>query len=340
MILKGARLDAFLRRPDPAVRAVLFFGPDRGLVRERADALVGAAGGDAADPFATIELDPATLKSDPARLVDEAAALSFSGRRRVVRLREATDAGAGAVEAWLGHGAGEGLVLVECGDLSPRSALRKLAEKSDTAVAVGCYPNAGPELERFIIETLAGNGVTIRGEAAAFLAARVGADRALVRGELDKIALYVGAGGTVTTDAAAACIGDSSEVTMDMVADAACRGDGAALDRALAAAATEGASPVALLRATARHVERLMLVVGLMARGDSPDKALAALRPPVFFKLRGSFLRQASSWSVNRLATALELLTAAEIDCKSTGLPDGLIAQRTLMRIAQAARAR
>ena len=38
MKLPATRVAAFLRRSDPGFRAVLFYGPDAGLVRERADA--------------------------------------------------------------------------------------------------------------------------------------------------------------------------------------------------------------------------------------------------------------------------------------------------------------
>ena len=41
--LKGAQVDAFLARPDPARPVVLVFGPDAGLVRERAEALIRGA---------------------------------------------------------------------------------------------------------------------------------------------------------------------------------------------------------------------------------------------------------------------------------------------------------
>src|SRR5258705_470150 len=37
--LKSAQIDAFLARPNPAQPIVLLFGPDAGLVRERAEAL-------------------------------------------------------------------------------------------------------------------------------------------------------------------------------------------------------------------------------------------------------------------------------------------------------------
>src|SRR4029077_5187753 len=88
----------FLKSADPSVAAVLFYGPDQGLVRERALDLVTRIAGDAGDPFRVAELSAAQLKDDPARLADEAAALSLSGGRRVLRLREAGDNHADALD--------------------------------------------------------------------------------------------------------------------------------------------------------------------------------------------------------------------------------------------------
>jgi len=41
--LKGPDIERFVTRPDPARPVVLIFGPDAGLVRERAEALVAIA---------------------------------------------------------------------------------------------------------------------------------------------------------------------------------------------------------------------------------------------------------------------------------------------------------
>lgn len=92
MKIAGGRVTGFVRNPDPAVRAVLVYGADQGLVRERADALITAVADDASDPFRVTELTVGMVKTDQACLVDEAASLSFTGGRRVVRIREATDA--------------------------------------------------------------------------------------------------------------------------------------------------------------------------------------------------------------------------------------------------------
>ena len=92
MKLPAARVAAFLRRPDPEIRAVLFYGPDAGLVRERADAVARTVCPDLRDPFRVADLTAAALAADPARLADEAAQISLMGGRRVVRVREAGDA--------------------------------------------------------------------------------------------------------------------------------------------------------------------------------------------------------------------------------------------------------
>ena len=85
------RAEAFIAKPDPALAAILIYGPDAGLVRERLNALTKAVAGGLDDPFRISDIAPEALRDDPARLGDEAAALAFTGGRRVVRIRGATD---------------------------------------------------------------------------------------------------------------------------------------------------------------------------------------------------------------------------------------------------------
>ena len=48
--------------------------------------------------------------------------------------------------------------------------------------------------------------------------------------------------------------------------------------------------------------------------------------------------RQVEGWPTGRLATALDLLLDAELDCKSTGMPDRTISGRVLLQITEAGR--
>ena len=49
--IKSQQADSFVAKPDPAFRTFLFYGPDSGLVSERADTLCAGLGVDLSDPF-------------------------------------------------------------------------------------------------------------------------------------------------------------------------------------------------------------------------------------------------------------------------------------------------
>ena len=53
MKLSGRQIDSFLDDPGNTVAAVLIYGPDQGLVRERADRIMRAVAGSTDDPFRT-----------------------------------------------------------------------------------------------------------------------------------------------------------------------------------------------------------------------------------------------------------------------------------------------
>jgi DNA polymerase-3 subunit delta len=338
VVLSGSSADAFVRKPGPDTAAALVFGPDRGLVRERMAAIGRAIAGDAADPFRTVEISAAALKSDPARLFDEAAALAFGGGRRLVIVRDAGDAAAEVFGRFLAEARLDAaFVLVEGGDLPKRSALRAAFEGAKKAAAIACYPDDERASRALIGEILREHGLAADPDALDLLVARLGPDRDLVRGELAKLVLYC-EGPNVSANDVLAVVGDGGEASLDAVAFAACDGDYAALDRAWVRAIGDGLTPVALLRASLRHVARLHLARAHRAEGLDAKQAMERLRPPVFFKLADRFRRQLAAWDDARLATALDSLIEAEIACKATGAPDELLAHRALANVARTAR--
>ena len=331
-------LGEFLRRPPADLRAALFFGPDAGLVRERADLLARAVCADLADPFRVAELDAARLAAEPARLADEAAQLSLVPGRRVVRLREAGDGLASLLGDFLGHGAGEALVVVEAGELPARSGLRRLFEEAKNAAAVGCYPDDARDLLALVRETLAAHRIDATRDAVQYLVAHLGGDRLVTRSELEKLTLYAGEGGSLDLAAAEAAIGDSALLSLDDAVLAAAEGEPAALDRALARVFEEGESPVTVIRALLRHLHRLHGLVAEVEAGKSSEQVLRGARPPVFFRQQESFRRQLQRWSAARLRPALALVAEAEFRMKQTGLPAETICRAAMLDLAQKAK--
>ena len=345
MKLRGRQIEAFLTRPDPAVGAVLLYGPDAGLVRERADRLTQVVAGDIADPFRISELAAAVLRDDPARLADEASALTFGGGRRVVRLRDAGDSLAGPLRDFLRGPPAPALLLVEAGELASRSKLRELFESARNAAALPCYRDEGQDLGQFVEGELRRHGLRIAPDALDYLIGNLGNDRAITRAELEKLILYMGAGPGLETAGAArveladavACVGANAALFLDDLAFAVADGNLPELERTFPVCLAEGGSGVAILRAVARHFLRIHSVRATMADGTPRERAMKTLRPPVFFKVVDRFHRQLDRWAEPDLATVLDRLTAAERACKRTGAPAEALCHRALMQIAQLA---
>ena len=346
MKLKPQEIEGFIRKPGASARAILVYGPDDGLVRERAGRLVAGAVADPADPFVVAELAGVDMVGDPARLFDEAASIPLTGGRRIVRIRDANpssppnaaDAVVKVVTAFLEDPPGESLVVLQAGDLGPRSALRKLFESAAAGVALPCYRDDSRDLDRLFDDILGRRNITVSRDARAYLSGNLGSDRGVTRAELEKLALYAGDGGQLELADAEACVGDSGQRNLDKVAFAAAGGDRQALDRELAACLGMGETPVTILRAMARHLMRVHLAMADTATGAPADQAIRKLQPPVFWKLAGEMTRQVESWSPEYIARAQELLLEAERLCKRTGTPVEAVCGRTLLQVASLAR--
>ena len=332
MKLTSGRVDGFIRAPPAGVNAFLLYGPDSGLVRERAEILAGRFLDDLHDPFRVADLSTAALKEEPGCLADEARALCLTGGRRLIRIQAVGEGAETAFKRYFASTEGDAAVIVEAGELGSRSAIRKLFEGSSAAAALPCYQDDSGRLSVLIIEDLRKQGVAVDGAAVAYLESALGADRALTRRELEKLAVYMGGTGTVGEREARACIGDAGTITLDGVAIAAGDGNFSGLDKCLARAWAEGMAPVAILRAMGRHLAKLHRLSADEPVGDTLKK----FRPPLHFTLRDALKRQIRKWPRARVAWAVNAIHAGEIACKRTGAPALALCQRTLMRVASA----
>lgn len=342
MKVSPGNAESFCARPDPKARVILVYGPDEGLARERITRLMKTVVDDLDDPFRVADIAAAQLKSDPALLADEAAAQALTGGRRVVRLRDADDGTAKAIDAFLKDPVGDALVVVRGGDLGPRSALRKLLEGAANGAAVPCYLDDNTAIDTLVRESLAAHNFSISRDAMDYVMANLGGDRQVTRQEVDKLLTYMGAGlegagGEVTLDDVMACIGDVSALSLDDLCYAIADGDAATAQALLDRLTQEGHAVVRLLRVVSGHFQRLHLAGGAMAAGKSADQAMALIRPPVFFKLKSRFTAQLRRWPPRKAGQALEYLLQAEIDCKTTGMPEYEVGARVFLQLARAA---
>ncbi len=235
---KSSAAAAFLRSPDPAFRAILLYGPDAGLVSERASALAGTFARRAAGGTEIVRLDDRDLAEDPARLEVELRTRPMFAASQVVRVTAGARLDVPSLKALLAAPFDNALI-VEAGNLRPDSGLRKLFETNKQAAALPCY---GDErgLAELIDAELAEAGLRIDKETRGYLMTRLGADQALSRSEVAKLALYAKGAREVTHDDIEAIVGDAAETALETFVYAASSGDPAVALREMQASRRVG----------------------------------------------------------------------------------------------------
>lgn len=335
-----AQIDRALALP-AETRFFLLHGPDEAGSRALAGKLAAAMG----EGAERIDLSGAELKADPARLADEAAAISMFGDKRWIQVEQAGDEIVPALEALVEAPAAGNPVIIIAGGLKPASKLLKLALAAPCAWAFASYPPDAGQADRLVLELARAHGLMVRSDVAGRIAEACGANRAIIGQELAKFALYLDASPdapkpledeTVEAVGAGAEEGDLSRLVESVVG-----GDGAALEAEIARLRAQGQEGITLIRAVLR---RMMLLARLRAEveaGNSVGAVMASSGKSVFFKEKDAVERQVRRWRAELIAKAVSRLAEAERQVMTPGGPGIGAADAELFAIArQAARLR
>ena len=338
MKLNSRQIEAFLTKPDPKIRAVLVFGQDHGLVEERVKILVRTVVGNINDPFRVSLLTGEQIRKDPARLVDEASALSLVGGSRVVVVEVDGGDPSEAIKRYLEKVEGGSLIIIRAGDLKPASPLRKLIEKNKYTALMPTYLENNSSLHDIVVSTLLKAKISADKGSIQYLVDNLGSDRNITRSELEKLITYLGEKKQLKLEDALSVVGDSAAFSIEQIVFAAADGNASELDRKLGQAFKEGQAPVRILRATISHYKKLYLAAAHIESGKPAKQALASIKPKIMFFLEKQFIAQLGKWDREKLQKALLLLHTAEQECKTTGFPDTAICGRALITLAHAGR--
>ncbi len=314
--VKAHEADRALARLDPAIRVVLFYGPDQGLVSERSEALTRASVADIADPFQMVRLDGADVASDPLRLLDEANTIGLFGGQRAIRVSATSKPLGSAVEPLLAVPPKDAIVILEGGDLPKANALRLLVERSRSGLAVPCYADQGRSLDAMVDAALREHGLSIERDARTLLVSRLGADRQLSRREMEKLALYAAGKRTIDIDDINAVVGDAAARDVDDVVDGLFCGAIGRVDQSFTRLTNSGDDPTVLLGFVIRHAIALLAARSAVDQGQLPvSEAIARMRG-VPFTRKADVETALKRWSSHRLQRALALLHAASAQAR------------------------
>jgi DNA polymerase-3 subunit delta len=338
--LRGRDIDAFLARPDQARPIVLLYGPDAGLVRERAEALLASAVDNPDDPFSLVKLDGDELAAEPSRLVDEAMTVPLFGGRRAIRIRAGSRNFASGVDTLAEMTVKDCRIVIEAGDIRPESPLRKACERAKSAVAIGCYPDTERDLTKLIDDELRIANLRIAPEARASLMSLLGGDRQASRNELRKLTLFAHGDGEVTLDHVMAVVADASEMKLDPIVDGAFGGKPELVETEFAKALVAGTYPGVIISAAQRHAAWLHKSALAVAAGTPASAILEGGFPRLHFSRKPSAEAALRNLSPARLLPIIDQLATAALDMRKQPTLAAAIAQRTLLSIAVNARRR
>lgn len=343
MKITGGRAARFLQNPPDDLVGVLLFGPDRGLVRERAQALAALFIKNPDDAFAVTQLTADDLSGDTAKLADEMSALSLLGDARLVRLRLEHERNAAAISKIIKSfdarpETAEAKLIIEAGDMTPRSAIRKACEAAGHFASVGCYADSAADVANMVRSSLQEKAITIEADALALWSPLLEGDRGLIRSEIEKMILYKGdgqtAGAVVTTKDIKALAAGGQAASIDDIIMATLEGRVDEADAVFRRAVAGKVNTAIILMSLQRHISRLLEAQSKMRGGESAEGAIRSLRPPVFGMAQKSFARQLRSWPEGMLKRALAQTLEAEKSVKSAGSPAEAIVGRLLLALS------
>ena len=335
MKIPPRNLDTFVRSPDPAARVILIYGPDDGLMRARAKALGKTVVSDLNDPFNVSVLKGEDLVTDPARLNDEANAISMMGGDRLVRIEQATKTLTPVLKAYLDSPSPHTLVIIEAGELDAKDSLRTLCEKSPNAAALPCYVADARSLGGTIRAALSEEGFSASPDAIGWLSENLSGDHGRVLSELNKLKIYMGEQKRIELPHVQAACGTGGALAMDDFVYALTGKQAAEMLRAFTQMTDEGVPVISMIRAAQYHLRRLHITQARLQKGESLDAAMNKLHPKVFFKYEQPFKSHLQRWPLPAIAAALQKLSELEARSKHTCTPVDTLSAQAFLSLAK-----
>jgi DNA polymerase III subunit delta len=335
--LKAHEVDGFLSRTATGYHIYLVYGPDRGLVSERATTIAKSTKIPLDDPFCVIHLDGTAINSDPARLPDECLTVSMFGGDRLVWVKDAGNE-KGLLEAIksISQSKLEGVTLIiEADDLKPTSGLRSTCENASTIMALPCYADDERGVDRLIDSQLAKFSLTITLDARNALKNSLGGDRLASRGELEKLSLYCLGAKQITREDVDLAIGDVSASSLDELIDSVIGGSTIKLDEIFANLTQRSTSVQTILLMVTRQLSMLLDQRSNMEKdGKTAAAIVASSRPPVFFARKPLVEHVLGGTSVQTFLRYLDKVQTAVLESRQNTSLAEEICHRTLLAIS------
>jgi DNA polymerase III subunit delta len=324
----------FVKSGFSAFSLILIFGPDEGMVSERATAIaLATTGGDSGN---ILRLDGDEIASDPLRLADEANSISMFGGVRAIRVKAGGKSIIAALEPLIAAPPIDARIIIEAGDIKANHSLRALIEKTRISAAIACYAEDVRDIGALLDGMLAEAGMTATSDARQALSSLLGVDRKRSRAEIDKLFLYCHGQKTIGVDDVEAIVTDAAALSADSVIDAVYLGKLDTIELEARRVFADGMDPGVLLGFALRHAFLLQSINQEKGNGRTVSESIKSRR--VSWKREKVVAEQSSRWVEARLERAIQILGDAVLNIRRNGPIAEALAIRSLWSLALSAR--
>jgi DNA polymerase-3 subunit delta len=273
------------------------------------------------------------------RVIDIATSFPLMAPYRVVLLREVQKLPAGDLEGlakYAAHPSRTTYLIISMRDKDSRKKGIEALRKACTYVE--CKPLYENQIVPWIQKHVRRLGISITGPAAQLLASEVGAATSMLRSEIEKLQVYIGADvrrptpvREITEDDVQAVAGFRKEYSIFSLQDAVGAKDMAAALRILEQLLPSSGAG-AIISGLARYFGQLHLAHGLPAR---KDQALLAEKSGVHTFFAERLQRAAQNYRPAEIGNALEVLLQTDYLLKTQGVAEMLVMRLMLIAIVR-----
>jgi len=323
----------FLAKPAHDGRVYVFFGPDSGLVSDRAQKLAQLLAGNNGE---VIRFHEAELDETGGNLTDSLQAMSMFSERQVYLLPDMGKRLDGVIQSILQLPEGHHPAIMEAAGKGKGDKIIKDLLKTKDVYLIACYRESAKDVAQAIDEHLRQKGHKIDQDAFTHLTDILGEDHLLTISALESLELYLGPTPTILTiEMVGEALGVRQSLDPSAIFDAMMSGR-ARLVAQMAIAQEQDMHPAVIMGALERDIQTIGNMHALMDQGLSGKALFGKLFPKVHFSREHGLSRAARLLGPTKLQEfRLSLLKHEHLQRRDDPMAWGRL-ERILLRFSAA----
>ena len=312
-------------------KSYLVYGQNRGLVREKSQVIIDTYKDEQTE---VIKFENDELISEPDKLSNEFNTYSLTSEKKIIHILNTKDNLMEIIDKTITEQDSNNLIVFESSELSPRSKLRKFFEKEKKLGIIACYFDSERDVQDLVENAFKKENLSISKDLILMIVKHLGKERHIIKNEIEKIILYLKDKKKFESKDILKCLSQNENFGFDDLNYSICDGNVLKLDKIINQLYLEGINPIALLRSTARHFQKILLVNKKMEDGISLNESLRELKPPIFFLYLNQFKEHVKNWKTSICHKAIQRIMETEELCKVNSKISKIICWRTLRNLA------